>query len=298
VLVWFFVDARLRLHVLGICHMYVIKRFKPAVCITAIAALAPVGMTLTANAANAATEIGSARKVVNSVTGALSGQKRNLSRGARVHLDERISAAANSSAQMIFNDGTRLAVGARASVVLDKFVYAGAGSGSMVLNAAQGAFRFVTGKMPSRSYKIQTPASTIGVRGTMFDVFVGARGETIVVLLRGETDVCNRANRCHTLRDRCDAVRVEPSGQMITGRGLSDTVLGDNRASSVVPFMYYQRPLVRSLRAPEHTIKTCLGASHASSLGPDRNGEAPDRPDRPDRPDSSNDQDDGPGNED
>ena len=270
------------------------KRLKAALCAFLVGGIMVPGSGFGTGQANAASEIGTARKVINSVSGTLSGQKRMLNRGAPVHLNERINAGANSSAQMIFNDGTRLAVGSRASVVLDRFVYAGAGDGSMVLNAARGAFRFVTGKMPPRNYKLKTPASTIGVRGTMFDVFVGAGGETIVVLLRGETDVCNNANRCQTLRNRCDAVRIEPSGRIITGRGLSEAVLGDNPSNQVAPFMFYQRPLVRSLRAPEHTIKTCLGAAEPSSIGPDREGiDHSDRPEREAPSDKDDGQDDG-----
>ncbi|MGI9481887.1 MAG: FecR family protein [Hyphomicrobiales bacterium] len=246
-------------------------------------ALGSALLACTFSPSNGAEEIGATRKVINLVSGSLPGLQRTLDRGDPVFQDERISAAANSSAQMVFKDGTRLAVGSSASVVLDRFVYTGAGgSGTLVLNAAQGAFRFVTGKMPSRNYKIVTPASTIGVRGTMFDVFVGAIGETIVVLLRGETDVCNRANQCRTLRNHCEAVRVEPTGQMTMGRGLSGQVLGGNAADSVAPFMYSQGSLVRSLQAPEHTIKTCLGASFGNPGGADREGfDAPNAPNRP-----------------
>ena len=50
---------------------------------------------------SAAEEIGDARKVVNTVTGAISGNKRRLSRFDPVYRDERISARRNSSAQLV-----------------------------------------------------------------------------------------------------------------------------------------------------------------------------------------------------
>lgn len=230
---------------------------------------------------NAAEQIGDARKIVNNVTGTLASSKRKLSRGDAVFRNERISARANSSAQLVFNDGTRFAVGGGASAVLDKFVYAGSSSGSVVFRATRGAFRFVTGELPPRRYKIRTPASTIGVRGTMIDGFVGRGGETIVVLLRGETDVCNRRGQCRTLRNRCDAVRVSPSGRFTTGRGLTSTVLGPHNIERAAFFMLNQWPLIRSIRAPQPTIRACLGANQETPSGSDaENREGADFSDR------------------
>ncbi|MGI9372213.1 MAG: FecR family protein [Hyphomicrobiales bacterium] len=222
--------------------------------------------------AQAAEQIGDARKIVNNVTGTLASSKRKLSRGDAVFRNERISARVNSSAQLVFKDGTRFVVGCGASAVLDKFVYAGASSGNVVFRASRGAFRFVTGSLPARRYKIVTPASTIGVRGTKIDGYVGRGGETIVVLLRGASDVCNRRGQCRTLKNRCDTVRVSPSGQFTTGRGLSARILGNNNIERAAFFMLDQYPLIRSIRAPKPTIRTCLGANQETPSGSDTQG--------------------------
>jgi hypothetical protein len=56
---------------------------------------------------------------------------------------------------------------------LDSFVYdPNAKSGNVVVNAAEGAFRFITGLQASLNYSIRTPFATRGVRGTEFFVVI------------------------------------------------------------------------------------------------------------------------------
>ncbi len=60
-------------------------------------------------------------------------------------------------------------VGAKSEVKLDRFVYdPNSGNGKVVMNAGKGVFRFVSGSQNSKSYQINTPVATIGVRGTVF----------------------------------------------------------------------------------------------------------------------------------
>ena len=69
---------------------------------------------------------------------------------------------------MLFRDQTTLTIGADARVALDRFVYdPQSRTGDIVINIAEGAFRFVSGNAQSNSYKINTPSATIGVRGTI-----------------------------------------------------------------------------------------------------------------------------------
>src|SRR5690606_1727955 len=61
-------------------------------------------------------------------------------------------------------------------------------AGNVVLNATRGAFRFVSGSQQSRSYQVRTPVATIGVRGTIFDIYVGTSKDgpfAIVILVEG-----------------------------------------------------------------------------------------------------------------
>ncbi len=206
----------------------------------------------------AAEDIGGATKIVRTVTGRISGTTSKLNRGARVFRNQRLRAASASLGQFRFNDDTRLALNANSTVKLDKFVYAGGGSNSrLLLKAARGAFRFATGNMPSRSYKIITPSSSIGVRGTWFDVYVGRRGQTIVTLLRGQVEACNRGGRCVTLSKQCEAVRIEPNGRITRAARPNDSILGGEPAARAIPFLVSQYNLSRSLRVPSRTAARC-----------------------------------------
>lgn len=71
--------------------------------------------------------------------------------------------------EILLDDGTSLTVAPNSSLTIDEYVYAGRQSaGSLSLSLAKGAVRFVSGRMTSDSYKVQTEVATIGVRGTTF----------------------------------------------------------------------------------------------------------------------------------
>jgi hypothetical protein len=69
----------------------------------------------------------------------------------------------------------------------------------------RGALRFVSGQSRPNNYRIRTPIATIGVRGTILDVFVFP-GFVIVILTEGGFDACFNA--------RCAAV-VRPGTYVI-----------------------------------------------------------------------------------
>jgi hypothetical protein len=161
----------------------------------------------------AAQTIGGAVQVQREVSGQVEGRSRALAAGDAVHQDETIRTGAGSSAELGFLDRTRLAVGATATVKLDRFVYdPDRGARSVVLTATKGVARFVTGAGPSQAYQVRTPHATIGVRGTVFDVMVMA-GRTVVVLIEGAVRVCARGGRrpCEELRGPGDVAIVSTS---------------------------------------------------------------------------------------
>lgn len=118
-----------------------------------------------ANGAFAQAKIGVAATVKNQVFGG----SQPLAAGGNVHQNETIRTGDGSSAQLLFIDQTTLLVGAKSEVKLDRFVYdPNRGNGNVVMNAGKGVFRFVSGSQQSKSYQINTPVATIGVRGTVF----------------------------------------------------------------------------------------------------------------------------------
>ncbi len=157
---------------------------------------------LTGLARAAGPDIGKTIAVKNEAVLESGNSKQPLTKGLIVHQDEIIVTGADASAQVELLDKTKLAVGPEARIVLDKFVYnASASRGSISVNLTKGAFRFITGIAPKSAYEITTPTASLGVRGTIFDVFVADDGETAVLLHDGGVEICNVAHSCQ-LHDR------------------------------------------------------------------------------------------------
>jgi hypothetical protein len=112
--------------------------------------------------ANSAEKVGQAVKVDVTVTG----NSGSISTGDAVHRNERVRANASGLGQFEFSDGTKLAVGPNASVVIDKFVLGEGGKlKKLSIKATKGTFRFISGNSSPKAYTIVTPAGTLGVRG-------------------------------------------------------------------------------------------------------------------------------------
>lgn len=161
-----------------------------------LAGLLGAAMATVFTAGAAAEGIGVAAVVVRDVTGSAGGAQRVLSVGTDVFQDETITTARESNAQLLFLDQTSLTIGPSSDVVLDRFVFDGNRRASdFAVQATRGALRFVSGSSKSESYKVRTPVATIGVRGTIVDVFVRP-GEAIVILEEGASDVCVEGAGC------------------------------------------------------------------------------------------------------
>ena len=133
----------------------------------------------------AAADIGTTVVVVRTVTGTLETQVRRLVIHDNVAQNELIATAPDAASEIQFIDGTKLSLGPRAHVVLDKFVYdPNPSKGKFFLRVSEGVFRFATGHMAHQSYQIMTPNGTLGVRGTEFNLVV-FRDRTIVQILEG-----------------------------------------------------------------------------------------------------------------
>ncbi len=222
-------------------------------------------------AISAPENIGRADRVKNNVTGQLGGKRSRIKVGTSVFRKQRIRAGSNSAAQFRFKDNTRLAVNANASIVLDKAVFSGAKKKKFVLKAARGAFRFASGTLRKNAYKIITPSSTVGIRGTMFDMYVGRGGETIIMLLQGRLQACNRSGSCRTLKTPCDAFRINRNGRMTASRGLTRAVLRGTSAKRVAPFMFLQGQLLNRMKVGRWIVRRCVDANEFD--GHDTNGD-------------------------
>lgn len=221
-----------------------------------------------ANAQN----IGKADRIKNNVTGSIGGRSKRLTRGDSVFQNQRIRTRSNSTAQIRFKDNTRLAVGANSSIVLDRAVFSGGSSEQLVLKAARGAFRFASGKLRKNAYKLVTPSSTVGIRGTMYDVYITPGGDTILTLLQGQLTACTSGGECRTIKDPCGCLRIDRSGNITSSTGLTQRILRGLRSSQVAPFLHFQFGLLRSIQAPSWLIRKCTSGSATDGQDTDGSG--------------------------
>jgi trimeric autotransporter adhesin len=118
---------------------------------------------LQSTASNAQTRIGSTSSVQPEASGSVGG---TLAVGSGVHANETIKTGTAGQAGLRFNDQSNLSVGKSSQVRLDKFVYdPNKGTGTTVIEATRGTFRFTTGAQNKGEVKIKTPYGTLGTRG-------------------------------------------------------------------------------------------------------------------------------------
>lgn len=195
-------------------------------------------LSTSALAATETPEIGHAEVITKDVTGTVETSQRKLKSGDKIHLNEVIDTAEKSEAEFVLQDDTKLAVGPKSRIVLDSFIYdPKKKDGEVIINAAKGAFRFVTGKSAKSAYQIKTPASTIGVRGTTFDGFIDENGEIALLLLDGEIDVCNTARSCKQLRRRGYFLHIRRNGVISDPRKWDGTFFSHIDLGYAFPFI-------------------------------------------------------------
>jgi hypothetical protein len=107
--------------------------------------------------------IGKARSVKPEASGSVGGI---LAPGKDVHENENIRTGDTGQAGLQFHDSSKLDVGPKSSVKLDRYIYnPNTGKKEMIINAVKGGFRFGTGTQGSGAVKVKTPYGTLGIRG-------------------------------------------------------------------------------------------------------------------------------------
>lgn len=161
-----------------------------------IAVLVGAMLTGTASYAQSAgdVEIGRAERVMKVVMAMQGSQVRTIHINDPVYQDEVIRTNAESEAEMVFLDDSRLHIGPASRVTLDRFVYnPDSNGGSFVVQITVGTMRFVSGKLPKKGFALKTPTATIGIRGTDFDVAVEQDGTTNLYVRSGTVHFANLA---------------------------------------------------------------------------------------------------------
>ena len=137
-----------------------------------------------------AIKVGQAEIIRNEVLSINGTETNAVSVGDDVLRDEVLKTNADSDAKIILLDETKLSLGPSSTLKIDRAVYSGENHyREITIRLTDGAFRFITGSSDKKSYKIVTPLSTIGVRGTILDILVSP-DRTLVSLQEGAASVC------------------------------------------------------------------------------------------------------------
>lgn len=119
---------------------------------------------------------GTFKTVQGAVSVGSSDVRRVVVSGGGVAESERVQTDATGAAVLTLRDGTTIAIGPNTTVDLTRFQFDGTTQqGSLVIRVLQGTVRMVTGilgKIQPDNIKVNTPASTVSVRGTDFIVEV------------------------------------------------------------------------------------------------------------------------------
>jgi len=134
-------------------------------------------VVLLATVANASDESsGSLRKKKGDVLIERSGKIVKAEAGTPVYPNDTVRTGADGSVGIIFKDNSRISLGPNSRLDLKKFVFKPAqGQFSMVNKLKKGTASFISGKMTKLSPEavvLETPTSTIGVRGTTYNIKV------------------------------------------------------------------------------------------------------------------------------
>jgi hypothetical protein len=168
-----------------------------------------------AGAAHAASgdRIGDAVAITNVVMANYEQNQRKLVVGGDVRQDDAIEVNPDAEGQLKLEDDTKLALGPGSRLVLDTFVYdSNKKSGSIILNLAKGAFRFITGVAAKPTYVINTPNASITVRGTIFDVYILTDNSVWLLLQEGALEATGTKNVCQVLDQPGQLIHVANDG--------------------------------------------------------------------------------------
>ena len=189
-------------------------------------------------ALSASEPIGKVLSAVKTVQASGTAGTRVLAKSDDIFFLERISTNSTGVGEFEFSDGTKLAVGPSASLVVDKFIFRNKSTFQKLgLAATRGTFRWISGHSPSSAYQIRTPLGTMGIRGTAFDVTV-RNGRVYVALITGSAKFC-AGSTCQTLNRSCDFIVAD--GRKVSEPASVSSAFTKREAAAQI-FPYLARP--------------------------------------------------------
>jgi hypothetical protein len=158
--------------------------------------------------------------------------------GVTVDQGDLLQTTASGLIHVLMTDETKFVVGPGTSISIDTALIGGDGGTfeSLAVGMTGGLLRMISGNSPNDAYQLNTPAATMGIRGTSFDT-CRVRDDLLIVhegIVRtcprnpvtGEadldacTDSAAEANACPVV-----ATRIDPDGNGTVGPAEGDAVL-------------------------------------------------------------------------
>jgi hypothetical protein len=148
--------------------------------------------------AEAQEAIGTVSRIQGEVSGTRGGSTAALGLNASVFPNEIVSTGEAARLEVTFTDNTRLTLGEKAKLTLDRYVFSPAAGTGILKFGVAGAFRFLSGrlsKLARADVSVTTPFATLGIRGTEF--WGGPIDDQVlgVFLIEGVVSVSNTAGR-------------------------------------------------------------------------------------------------------
>ncbi len=145
--------------------------------------------------------------------------ERVLARGSTIYLEDSVLSAENSRAQIKFADGSLIGINPNTEFRVQVFRQSGSTS-QFTTEVVRGGLRFLSGKISKENpdaVTFNTPTATMGLRGTMGEIYIGEDGNTLGAC---ETGAITLSNESGTLmigpKAGSDAKRC---GRVMLGKG-------------------------------------------------------------------------------
>ena len=137
---------------------------------------------------------------------------RPLGRRADVLVGDKLTTGPDAQLQVRMKDGAMIALGPDAQFIIKAYSDDATGDkkDEAVLSLVQGGLRTISGGIEKSAYRLETPVATLGIRGTVFDVYVKGDGTTVVVLREGAVDVTGESGGLQKLDVPGLATIIEP----------------------------------------------------------------------------------------
>jgi hypothetical protein len=210
-------------------------------------------VSLSAATALAAEGVGEAVAVTAKASASRQVGKVTLELGSRVLVGDKVTTNATGVVQLLFDNGTRMAVGPNSSFMIPKNQPSGnAAEHKVAVNVQFGTFRVRTG---GSGISIKTPRAGVEHTGTAFDFTVTPEGETKLVLLEGEATLCSEDGEdgedgdCATVATPCALLQTD------TGQDVEEIEAGNRRVQETrehFPYVTSDSTLLEEFRIAGH----------------------------------------------